>query len=435
MKESPVTLDHASLPPRLARGLLEMVSSLLCVVRGGTIIYMNSAGIRMLALQSSAELFGRPFEHFVNADYQFLMEAGLDLLAEESSFIPLMLVRQDGEPFEAEMTVGQMDGTDTYLVEARDISKFRRAAEALRDSEQRLQGILHTVAEGIVTIDQNGILQSVNPSAEQLFGYSRAEMVGQNVAMLMPEPDHSKHDSYLLRYMQTGKARILGSTREVMGLRKDGTQFPMDLTITELNHGKTRLFTGVCRDISERKKAEAEVKHLAHHDPLTGLPNRHLLNDRLTHALARAKRKTRHMAVLFIDLDRFKPINDTFGHEAGDVLLKVLAERFQRCLRESDTVARVGGDEFVIVLETIVSARDAARVAEKVLKTIGAPVAWRDQQLAVGTSIGIALFPQDGETPEELSKAADVAMYRVKGSGRNGFQFACDDCAREAGIL
>jgi diguanylate cyclase (GGDEF)-like protein len=200
----------------------------------------------------------------------------------------------------------------------------------------------------------------------------------------------------------------------------------MEISVSELRQGKNRLFTGILRDISERKENEERIKRLAHHDTLTGLPNRNLLNDRISHALARVRRHGGRMAVLYVDLDKFKPINDTLGHEAGDVVLREVAQRLSTCIRGSDTVSRVGGDEFVVVVEEITRPAEASMVARKIIDALAKSILYMGNECRVGASIGIAIFPDDGATMDDVCKAADVAMYRVKHSGRNGFCFYSD---------
>jgi diguanylate cyclase (GGDEF)-like protein len=175
--------------------------------------------------------------------------------------------------------------------------------------------------------------------------------------------------------------------------------------------------------IERTVKSAFALRELAHHDQLTGLPNRTLLNDRMIHALKRVKRQGGRMAVLFVDLDKFKPINDTLGHEAGDAVLREVANRLIGCVRASDTVARVGGDEFVVVTEDIVQSIDAGMIAGKIIETLSRPITLGTHRCSVGVSIGIAIFPDDGNTMDEVAKAADSAMYQVKNSGRNSFRF------------
>ncbi len=407
----------------LEHELLELVSSLVCLLKTGRITFINEAGRRMLGLSSSDQAIGAAFESFVVEDYRFLMEAGWKLLAEED-FLPLKLVRRDGSSFEAELRVRRVQTPDeTFLLEGRDISKFVRSAEALREREERLQGVLASVAEGIVTINDSGRIESANPAAEQMFGFERGKLTGLDMLSILPEPDRDRHMRFFDAYMAGLFPTLMGRQVEGRGLRADGTVFPMEISVSELRHGRHRLFTAILRDISERKETEERIRRLAHHDSLTGLPNRNLLTDRMELALARAARNRARMALLYVDLDRFKPINDALGHEAGDVVLRKVADRLVRCVRSSDTVSRVGGDEFVVVLESVTRREEAAIVARKIIEALAHPIDYRGIPCQIGASIGGALFPDDGTTLDEISKAADIAMYRVKHTGRNDFRF------------
>jgi diguanylate cyclase (GGDEF)-like protein/PAS domain S-box-containing protein len=401
--------------------LLELLSSLVCLIKNDRIAFMNRAGIAMLGLGSSAQIEGSAFEDFVVDDYKFLFEAGWELLAEEE-FIPLRLRHADETLFEAEMRVRDT-GHDGILIEVRDISKFVKSAEALREREARLQGILHSVAEGIITINDDGRISSANPAAERMFGHPAGKLIGEELLVLMPEETRDRHQRFFDAYMSGLYPTMMSRMVEGAGLRADGHIFPMEISVSEVRQGRHRMFTAIVRDISERKEHQDRIKRLAHHDSLTGLPNRNLLNDRMNHALARARRHGGRMAVLYVDLDKFKPINDTLGHEAGDAVLVEVAKRLTSCIRSSDTVARVGGDEFVVVVEEIGVPAEAALVARKIIDTLAKPIDYQGHACRIGASIGGAVFPDDGNSMDEVSKAADIAMYRVKRAGRNDFRF------------
>lgn len=309
---------------------------------------------------------------------------------------------------------------------ARLVRSEREARETvarLRDSETRVQAILNNVDEGIVTISEKGEIELFNPGAVRLFGFRNDEAVGKNVSLLMPEPYRSQHDAYIAHYLRTGEAHVIGIGREVAGQRKDGGVFPMELRISEFYLAGRRHFIGVMRDMTQRKAAEAKILHMATHDALTGLPNRSLVQDRIQQTIVRAQRAKRHFAVLFIDLDQFKIVNDTLGHDVGDQLLQTVARRIATCLRKEDTVGRQGGDEFIVLLNSLGGPGDAAVVAHKILDQLSAPLAIGGQDLHTHASIGIALYPEDGADVESLLRNSDTAMYDAKASGRNTYRF------------
>jgi len=284
--------------------------------------------------------------------------------------------------------------------------------------------ILEMAAEGIVTINTKGIILSFNRAAQKIFGYSEGEILGKNVSLLVPAPHREQHDGYLARYLRTGQARIIGKTKEIDGVRKDGTIFPMELGVTEVKLGDTHLFTAILRDVSEKKLTQQRIEHLAHYDTLTQLPNRSLFYDRLRQAIMIAKRIQRSIVLLYLDLDGFKQVNDTLGHHAGDMLLILVTERLRKCVRESDTLARFGGDEFTLILNDIDEHEDVKLVAQKIIETISQPFEVEGHALHIGVSIGIARFPDDAMVDGELLVAADKAMYSAKAAGKSTYRFS-----------
>ena len=305
------------------------------------------------------------------------------------------------------------------------LKPLQRALKALQLESAKMHKILETAGEGIVSIDATGNIQSFNRAAQNIFGYSESEIIGKNVTLLMPHPHRDSHDEYLTRYLQTGQANALGKTMELQGLRKDGTTFDMELTLTEVKLGDTHLFTAMLRDISAQKIVQQRVEHLAHYDVLTNLPNRSLFFDRLNQSIITAKRNQHGIALLFLDLDGFKGINDALGHHYGDLLLVKVAERLNFSVRESDTLARLGGDEFTLILNDARECEDVAVVAEKIIESINAPFDLQGHTVHVGASIGIARYPRDAVTKETLIIVADRAMYAAKNAGKNTYKFGC----------
>lgn len=302
--------------------------------------------------------------------------------------------------------------------------RLSRSANALlAEKEARIRAIFENVDDGIIVINANGEIESANPGVESIFGYTESEMVGKDASILLPEISRVPAGDYLRRYLSTGQSSYIGAAREVMAQRSDGTLFPMDIRVTEMRHGDGNLFIGTMRDITERKLSEEKIVYLATHDPLTGLPNRHLLEDRIDQAISHARRdKVTKIALLFIDLDGFKQVNDNYGHDAGDALLVEVAERICSVLRKEDTTARQGGDEFIVTLPNIKQSGGAEIVAKKLVDALATDYYIDGNMLNISASIGVAMYPDDGATIELLLKNSDAAMYAAKQAGRNTYR-------------
>ncbi len=307
----------------------------------------------------------------------------------------------------------------------------RTANARLGASESRLRALLTHVADGVVVINESGIVEIFNDAAEKIFGYEAREMVGTNVNRLMPEPYRSEHDGYLKRYQKTRQASILGTSRELVGVRRNGESFPLVIKVSEIPVEASSLFIAVIRDITEEKETARRIQELATHDALTGLPNRLLLADRLDQAIVQGRRTQTRVALLFLDLDGFKTINDSLGHAIGDLMLKAVAQRLVASLRATDTVARQGGDEFVVILPGLASIATADKVTQKLLARLAAPYDIEGRMLYVGASVGITIYPDDGEDRDTLMKNCDIAMYRAKDAGGNVRLFFRPDMNRE----
>ncbi len=302
------------------------------------------------------------------------------------------------------------------------IARLQAARAESLENQVRLQAVIRNIQESIISIDSKGIIEDANPATAHIFGYSVDELIGQNIKMLMPEPDHSQHDAYLREYQHTGKRRVIGHYREVVALHKNGRQFPLEINVAEMKLGGVTHFIGLARDITERKIAEEQLTQMALHDQLTGLPNRKNFLDKLEFSLFTARRIKAVVALLFIDLDGFKKINDSFGHAIGDRVLKEVGRRLRANIRESDTVARIGGDEFTIILNHLKMVEDASYVANKIIKAVNQPIGLDGITCNVGASIGIAIYPDHAESMNDLINAADSAMYQAKTNGKNQCQ-------------
>jgi len=294
------------------------------------------------------------------------------------------------------------------------------AEESRIRSETLTKAIVDTAAEGIITTDSRGVIETINPAAVNIFGYSEPEIIGKSINMIMPENYRARHDGYMKHYHDTGNAKVIGMTgRELPGMRKDGSEFPMELSISVMHSFGEKKFTGIIHDVSERQKMRKQIEKMAYFDALTGLPNRTLHYDRLRRSLAHGRRNNKQTAVLFLDLDHFKPINDKLGHDYGDLALIEVSKRLQECIRETDTASRIGGDEFCLILEGIDSEDTACSVADKIIASLSQPMQLSDQECKLGCSIGICVADQGCNDIDKLMQASDNAMYLAKKSGRN----------------
>ncbi len=301
------------------------------------------------------------------------------------------------------------------------VTRLIRSEREANEKQLEMNALVGSVGEGIMTMDEEGRIEAFNQAAATIFGYTADEVIGKSMRMLMPEEMRHAHETGMRNYLSTGVQKVIGRRNvELPGLRKDGTRFTLELTVNEIHFETRRLFVGIVRDITERKRVEARLIHLAQYDVLTGLPNRALFMDRLAGATLRANRSGGALAVLFLDLDGFKKVNDTLGHHSGDALLKKFGERLSLAVRKSDTVARLAGDEFTIILEELSEPEsDTRAVADKIIAAMHYPFELPDGGVSVTTSIGIAIHVGKGALVDELLRRADDAMYRAKFSGKN----------------
>ncbi|MBI4983894.1 MAG: EAL domain-containing protein [Rhodocyclales bacterium] len=298
-----------------------------------------------------------------------------------------------------------------------DIRERRLAEQHAQLSDK----VFQNTQEGIVVTDGAGSIVSVNPAFTAVTGYRPEEVLGKNPSVLQS----GRHDAAFYRAMWD-ELHLHGQWQgEIWNRRRNGEVFPEWLNISAVRDGGGRVvyYVAVFSDISLVKQNEERLHHLAHFDALTGLPNRLLFADRLQHAMIQAQRNGSHVGLLFIDLDRFKLVNDTLGHRAGDVLLQKTSQRLVAAVRAQDTVARLGGDEFMVILPELASPAGAANVAEKIIEAMAPAFRIDERDVYVGASIGIADYPLSGEDADTLTKHADIAMYRAKEEGRNTYQF------------
>jgi diguanylate cyclase (GGDEF)-like protein/PAS domain S-box-containing protein len=333
------------------------------------------------------------------------------------------LDRPEGERWfelSASLKSGNLEDKPHFVVLSREITE-RKIAE----TEQRIAAIAFESQESMVITDANQIILRVNQMFTETTGYSAADAIGQKMNLLRSgNHDHAFYEAMWESINATGTWQ-----GEIWDRRKDGSTYPKWLTITAVlnDEGKVTHYVGSHIDITERKANEEYIQRLAFYDPLTQLPNRRLLQDRLEHGIKVSQRTHRKMAILMLDLDKFKAVNDTFGHAAGDELLQQVASRIKTQLRDEDTVARLGGDEFIVLLEEIHAHDDASVVAMSLVKTLTEPFKLtQSDNVQIGTSIGISLFPDNGMDEKTLTEKADQALYQAKNNGRGCFIYYQD---------
>jgi len=303
--------------------------------------------------------------------------------------------------------------------------KVQVRTAALQKSELGIRTILNTALDAFISMDSIGLVTEWNVEAEKLFGYSREDVIGKELAdLIIPPAYRDAHSRGLKRFMEANEGTYVGGRIEVNAMRNDRSEFPAELSITVIRHAGIAFFSAFMRDITERKQSESKINFLAYHDKLTELPNRELFYDRLSHAISQAKRKHNRLSILFLDLDGFKAVNDNYGHEAGDIVLKSVAIRLQSCVRGVDTVARLGGDEFTVILTEVDKTSDVTNIAEKIIQKLTEPLILYDSQTCgIGVSIGIAMYPENGYELDKLMSSADSAMYESKAHGKNTYTF------------
>ncbi|MBT3043646.1 MAG: EAL domain-containing protein [Candidatus Thiodiazotropha sp. (ex Codakia orbicularis)] len=362
---------------------------------------------------------------------QFSGQRALSLLRQQNLDIPFIIV--SGGIGEEAAVDALRQGANDYVLKDRParlgeavrrvlIDKQLRMAHRTAEEKLRLADrAFQNTAEGITVTDASGNIVSTNPAFEAITGYSHEEVLGLNPRVL--KSGHHP-DSFYKEMWDT--LLLTGHWRgEIWNRRKNGDAYPEWLTISAVKDGndETTHYVGVFTDISQIKEAQDQINFLAHHDALTRLPNRALFRERFDHALMHARRENASIALLFLDLDRFKTVNDTLGHPVGDQVLLEVSKRMNQIIRASDTLARLGGDEFVLLLEEQTDAQHAAVVARKLIDLFSRPMIIGEHELVVTASIGITLYPNDGDDPDKLIRHADRAMYEAKQQGRNTYRF------------
>jgi diguanylate cyclase len=304
--------------------------------------------------------------------------------------------------------------------------RFQSKTSQLEFMDNIYQSLIMTANDAIILGDSKGNIISWNRAAEAIFGYKEKEVIGKPLQLIIPPHLREAHQQGINRYLATNVPHVMGKTLELLGLRKNGEEFPIELSLSTLRKGEEILFSGIVRDISERKESEAKINELVYRDPLTNLPNRRFLNNHLAMCIEQASLNHQMLAVMFIDLDRFKYVNDTLGHGSGDALLVEAAARMESCIEKKDMLARQGGDEYILIFPHTPHQK-VANIAKSILEKLNEPFVIDHNEVFISGSIGISMYPADGEDAEVLIKNADTSMYRAKELGKNNYQFYTPD--------
>jgi len=363
-------------------------------------------------------ILGRTTEEVIGADAARLIQPYVDRVLNErlpASYEREVDTREGRRHFEVNLLPRvQVDRAVGVFVLISDITRHHVAEAAVRESEERLAKFMQASTEGIV-FHKDGIIADANPAMLALTGYALGELLGRSTLDFVAPDQVAKVASVIASGQETAYESVI--------VDRHGQRIPVEIVVRTMERHGEQLRMAIVRDQRDRHAAQARIHHLAHHDTLTGLPNRSAFMEYLDHLMTGARDTGSLMALLFIDLDHFKRVNDSLGHLVGDTLLRTAASRITSCLRATDVVARFGGDEFMVLLPQVAHRADVEQVAQKVLRAIEAPLHAEGRPLSVTASVGIALFPDDGDRPDQLIKHADTAMYLAKARGRAQYRF------------
>jgi diguanylate cyclase (GGDEF)-like protein/PAS domain S-box-containing protein len=407
------------------RTLFEYANDSIFLIRDGQFIDCNSQTLRLFKC-SREELIGHSPHDFspeVQPDKKQSEEKSNErieaALVGKPQFFEWRYRTSDGDLFDADVSLNKIELGEEILIQGivRDVTVRKKWEHAMKESEERYRSLFDDSRDAIYITRKDGSFVDINESFINLFGFKRQEIFRLNAKI-----------AYVTQEDQENFKKVIkekGYTKDFEIKLKKRSGEVMDCLVTVMakrnENEKIVGYQGIIRDITATKQAEETIRHMAYHDALTGLPNRILFSDRLTMAMANAQRAEKNVAVMMLDLDKFKQVNDVLGHKIGDLLLKAVAERLKKSLRKSDTVARMGGDEFMIILPEIAHEPDAGIVAEKIIGTFQRPFRLETKELSVTTSVGVSIFPRDGSDTDMLIKNADIAMYCSKGLGRNKY--------------
>ncbi|MDO8340961.1 MAG: diguanylate cyclase, partial [Candidatus Woesebacteria bacterium] len=405
------------------RTLIEESPSAIAVHRDGRLLYVNPAAIELLGASSAQELMDQPVRDLVHPDFRPTVLARVKngtTVGGVAPLIDLKFVKLDGSVIDVESQgrVIVYDGQPAMRAAFRDVTERKVAHAKL----QLAASVYSHAREGILITEATGRILEVNEAFSRITGFGRDEVLGLDPQFLYAQHQGQKFYAAIRREL-ANKGHWYG---EIWCQRKNGEVYPVMLTISAVrdNQDKVQHYVSLFSDITALKAHQHELEHIAHFDALTNLPNRVLLADRLQQGMAGAQRRNQRLAVAYLDLDGFKAINDRHGHEAGDLLLMTLAARMKQALREGDTLARIGGDEFVAVLLDLSDSQASEPMLSRLLAAAAQPVQLGDLVLQVSASLGVTFYPQADEVEaDQLLRQADQAMYQAKLAGKNRYHF------------
>ena len=438
-----------------AQRLIGALPDLICLCRGGRIEFVNSAGGRLLGGRSPKSVIGRQFTDFVHADSRKTARTMLRGLTAWKEPVHLRILGTRRRVIDAAVRTvdATADADGVLIVQARDITERKRAEEELRNSHEEMEKkvakrtreltreiaergraekdlrlaamVIEATSEAVVITDAKFRVTSVNPSFTEMTGYRASEVKGKPASFY----NAVRRDSGLLADMRKAiksKGRWEG---EFWNRRKNNEEYAARLSLSAITNadGRKRQYVALINDITKRKHDEENIRRQANYDSLTGLPNRELFLDRLSQSLSNMSRAGQKMALMFLDLDGFKLVNDTLGHNVGDLLLRETSRRLSGCVRDTDTVARLGGDEFTVIMPSVTDTRQVPVIAQRVLDSLSEAFVLDGHETFVSCSIGITIFPDAAADAVELLKNADSAMYRAKDQGKANYQFYTSD--------
>jgi diguanylate cyclase (GGDEF)-like protein/PAS domain S-box-containing protein len=406
--------------PNLSQALMDCSETGIFVVKNGRFVYLSRLFEQISGYKSSELLETMAMDLVYADDKEYVRQIVINRLKNQiSSPFEYRSIRKNGDLiWILERVVSfNLDGDKVVLGSFFDITDRKRAEKLLQESEAKYKLLTDNSLTGIY-INQSGKFVFVNNRFSEIHGYSPADLIGTE-AILLNHLDERDKVRQLGDQIITGN--ISGTIHEVRRLKKDGTNIWCQMMEQAIEYGGEKAIMGNVIEVTDRKRMEAAIEHLAYFDPLTDLPNRSLFNDRASLAIGQALRHNHKVAIMVLDLDNFKEVNDSFGHDAGDLLLRKVGKRLKSLIRATDTISRFAGDEFILLFPELKHETEANQIARRVLTSLRKPFLFGKSELYISASIGVTIFPDDGKTQYILIKRADEAMYRVKRSGRNNF--------------